>query len=91
MEIVLKSKLEIATLTLTPSPEGSEPTGEMIAMVKEFVAKTFEEHVKVDLPDLRYEVDVVPGDKYKFIVSACFTFKSPVVDRVNEMLKEFGI
>lgn len=91
MQIVLKSKLEIATLTLTPAPEGSEPDDLVIAKVKELVVKTFEEHVKIDLPDLTYEVDVVPGDKYKFIISACFTFESPVIDRINETLKEFGL
>ncbi len=91
MKLKLKSKITIATLTLTPTPEGSEPDDLVIAKVKELIVKTFEKHIKVDLPDLSYEVEVVPGDKYKFIISACFTFESPVVDKINKILEDFNL
>lgn len=88
MELILTSKIPVATLSLTPE---REPSASDLAKIKALVVKTFEEHIKVDLPDLTYEVEVVPGARYQFIISACFTFETPVVDEINKILKEFGL
>lgn len=90
MKFGVECKANIATLTLTP--DSSKPDDICVAKIKELIIKTFEEHLKIsELPDMTFEVEVVPGEKYKFIVVACFSFQSPVIDEINKTLKEFGL